>query len=35
MDGLAGWNMVQGQRSGHDPSFKVLGVTHSGAPAAK
>ncbi len=35
MDGLAGWNMVQGQRSGEDPSFKVLGVTHSGVPAPK
>jgi hypothetical protein len=35
MDYLDGWNMVQGRRSGDDPSFKVLGVTHSGVPAAK
>lgn len=33
MDWLDGWNMVQGQRSGEDPSFKVLGVEHSGVPA--
>jgi hypothetical protein len=35
LDYLDGWNMVQGKRSGEDPSFKVLGIEHSGVPAAK
>jgi hypothetical protein len=31
-DWTEGMGFAQGQRSGDDPSFKVLGLTHSGVP---